>query len=129
MRPSTRVLQFRPASRSHGAPDAVDNELKDLEIDSATPLIGESEVVTLLDAFEGGRLLGGLCARRAANQCADRTTRCQLTSMTTGMRSSDVRDTNTDMSSGIIKPGPAKYPNIKSVAVTNTTPRPAGMSM
>jgi hypothetical protein len=56
MRPSTRVLQFRPASRSHGAPDAVDNELKGLEIDSATPLIGESGVVTLLDAFEGGRL-------------------------------------------------------------------------
>ena len=74
MRPSTRVLQFRPASRSHGAPDAVDNELKGLEIDSATPLIGESGAVTLLDAFEGHRLLGGRCARRAANQCADLTT-------------------------------------------------------
>jgi hypothetical protein len=74
MRPSTRVLQFRPASRSHGAPVAVDNELKGLEIDSATPLIGESGAVTLLDAFEGHRLLGGRCARRAANQCADLTT-------------------------------------------------------
>jgi predicted dithiol-disulfide oxidoreductase (DUF899 family) len=59
MRPSARVLQLRPASRSHGAPDAVDNELEGLEIDSTTPLIGESGAVTLLDAFEGRRLLIG----------------------------------------------------------------------
>src|SRR5882757_2291729 len=48
MRPSTRVLQFRPASRSHGALHTVANERNGLEIGSATPLIGESGALTLL---------------------------------------------------------------------------------
>jgi 2-oxoisovalerate dehydrogenase E1 component len=71
----------------------------------ATRGVGEG-VRGAAGAVVGGRHRGR--RDQAGAHRADLTTCRQLTSMTTGIRSSDVRDTNSDMSSCFIKPGAAK---------------------